>query len=183
MTWKRVEPKGLMKDNIVLESDIFQVTIIPESDSWRPSSRRQRARVYVDDEVIDSLSDAYVYRALRDAEKQLDNERRWSKRDLFPEVDRLYDALNREIARLKRTIALVIVTRLVNTQHIEPLSGKAKVRGTFSRKAGCSCGCSPGVILDDAYRTPYTPAYKLVYHISISLKEGVQNVGEVPRVD
>ena len=55
----------------------------------------------------------------------------------YPEIDRAWDKYNREVVKNKRA--------LVAKADLEMLRD-VKIR--FSRKAGCSCSCSPGFIAE-----------------------------------
>lgn len=95
----------------------------------RPASR---ARMSVfDNPDTDSQEEAIHTRA-----KELGAPHGWTKRGDFPEIDKMWDVMNRAIVDHKRTIA----NEAAEALGIEPSM-------SFSRKAGCSCGCSPGFIL------------------------------------
>lgn len=95
-----------------------------------------KTRVYVTDEVSNESDEKL--RELQ-AEEEVLGSRRWSTRGEFPDVDKLYDQLNRAIGRVKREVAVSAARKIAVDDTIT---------GRFSRKAGCSCPCSPGVILD-----------------------------------
>jgi len=59
-----------------------------------------------------------------------------------PEVDKLYDSLNRQVVKNKKAL----LAEAKEQAAVAELLGERKM--TFSRKAGCSCGCSAGFILD-----------------------------------
>lgn len=115
---------------------IVEVRKIDVKERYRYPDRK--TRVYVSDDVL--TGERWV--ELHDAEENL-GERRFATRGQFPDVDRLYDRLNREIMRQKRNVALYAV---------EQALGLEDVTGRFSRHAGCSCACSPGVVLDRQIR-------------------------------
>jgi hypothetical protein len=66
---------------------------------------------------------------------------KYTRRGEFPELDKAWDAHNRAIIKAERDVLMPL---LKGTQ----FEGKA----SFSRKAGCSCGCSPGFILENGRR-------------------------------
>ncbi|HEU4753643.1 MAG TPA: hypothetical protein VFU47_11090 [Armatimonadota bacterium] len=117
--------------SIVLYTDRYMVRALPRGARERASS----SRLYVADEVASAADERL--RELQKEESEL-GDRRFSTRGDFPDVDKLYDRLNRRIATVKREVALDAVRRL-------PRCGDVTAR--FSRYAGCSCPCSPGVVL------------------------------------
>ena len=117
---------------VVLTTDTYRLTCVPRSRRDRVA----KSRVYVAD-LLAEQSDEQL-RKLSAQEADL-GKLRWSQRGENADVDKLYDRLNRRIATVKRRMALDAVRKI---------SGYANVNGNFSRNAGCSCGCSPGVILD-----------------------------------
>lgn len=65
------------------------------------------------------------------------------------ENDRAYAKHNRLYAKLVKEAAIKYVTMLVEDRMIEfPYANVEDVKFAFSRTAGCSCPCSPGVKLD-----------------------------------
>lgn len=65
------------------------------------------------------------------------------------ENDKAYNAHNRLIAKLTKEAAIKYVTMLVEDGMIEfPYANLEDVKFKFSRTAGCSCPCSPGVTMD-----------------------------------
>jgi hypothetical protein len=64
----------------------------------------------------------------------------YTSRGDFPALDKAFDKMNREIVAAKREVFEAALKAL----GFEFAKGQVK----FSRKAGCSCGCSPGFILD-----------------------------------
>jgi hypothetical protein len=93
-------------------------------------------RVYVAEQL--ALTRDERLRDLYEQERNLGATRN-ATRGLYPTVDRLYNTLNRQHARVAVTIAVDELTR----QELIP----ADVTGKHSKYAGCSCPCSPGVIL------------------------------------
>lgn len=104
----------------------------------RHGERASRSRVYVSAQVANERDRRL--RELVDAEAAL-GDRRFADRGVHQDVDELYDKLNRRIAYVERVIAVEAARKL---------SGNDEITGKYSRWAGCSCGCSPGVVLDRA---------------------------------
>lgn len=110
----------------------------------RGRSRREADRVYYANTrvyVTDKLAEQdETLKQLTTQEENL-GEKRFSTRGEFPDVDKLYDRINRRIATVKREIAqqALLARGLINEN----------VRVRFSRHAGCSCSCSPGVVVHD----------------------------------
>jgi len=61
----------------------------------------------------------------------------YTLRGEYPELDKAFDKMNREIVAEKRKVLRAVLKAL----------GEEDVKDSFSRKAGCKCGCSPGFIL------------------------------------
>lgn len=59
------------------------------------------------------------------------------------ETDKMFDSLNRKLIGNMRAFTLDAVQKV---HYFKTLVEDNKIH--FSRKAGCSCGCSPGFILD-----------------------------------
>lgn len=116
--------------SVLLITKKYIVTARPRS--W--NERSARSRVYVSDLLSDQDEKLH---ALSEQEANLGDDR-WSHRGEKPKVDKLYDRLNRRVATVKRQLALEAVRQLV---------GYENINGSFSRYAGCSCKCSPGVVL------------------------------------
>lgn len=93
-------------------------------------------RVYVDSDVVGARDERYRELAAQEAAL---GEHRWCQRGEHPEVDRLYDRLNRRHATVAREVAVEAL--------IAANLGGADVKARFSRHAGCSCPCSPGVVV------------------------------------
>jgi len=117
---------------VALTTDAYRLTYVPRSTRDPVAS----SRVYVADSLAEQ-SDEQL-RELSAQEADL-GKLRWSQRGENADVDKLYDRLNRRIATVKRRMAL---------DAVREIPGYVNVEGDFSRYAGCSCGCSPGVILD-----------------------------------
>lgn len=114
--------------------------------SWGMTAHEYNAktRVYVSDAVAQARSPRLI--ELETEEMQL-GEKRFSTRGEDRDVDRIYDRLNREIGRVKREAAAFAVRRLIAGDFLRCYNPNVTFR--FSRHAGCSCPCSPGVIASD----------------------------------
>jgi len=66
----------------------------------------------------------------------LDHPTPYTRRGEFTEVDRAWDAHNREIVATKRAVLDRVLKQIVDDA--------SELEIKFSRKAGCACGCSPG---------------------------------------
>ncbi len=121
----------------VIEVGNFTVTFVRRT-LGRDGQREffKKTRIYTADYVSDRDEKVAELQA---AEAAL-GDRRFATRGVFPDVDKLYDRLNRNIARAKRDAAREVLVAL------RLLPGDAKLH--FSRYAGCSCPCSPGTIAD-----------------------------------
>ena len=112
--------------------------------------------VYVANEVAESVDPQLA--ALAEQERNLGDDRCLS-RDIDPEIDDLYDRLNKRIATIKTMIAVAVLPMLgaVLDSHSRLLD---KVE--FDAYAGCTgCKCSPGV------KAPYARRYGAWLQISI----------------
>lgn len=140
-----------MQERIETTVGAFKVTVLKRT--WaskpRPAEYHAATRVYVDANCLPVVSEKYSDLAFQ--EENL-GDRRWSEIGLFPEVDALYKRLNREHARAANQVAQVVLAL-----DIEGLSVPAAMKTRFSRRAGCSCPCSPGVILPNALRLGGAP--------------------------
>lgn len=84
----------------------------------------------------------------------------YTQRDAHPLMDKAWDAFNSVIVAAKKQV----LDEALDALKIEPAARSSK----FSRKAGCSCGCSPGFILEELH------GYDLwVDELKDSRKEGV----------
>lgn len=79
-----------------------------------------------------------------------------TKRGAFPAVDKAWDKHNREIVRRKSIVFREGLKAVLKEKHND-------VKFRFSRTAGCSCGCSPGFIVEgvDARITFYVQEPKV----------------------
>lgn len=124
----------MQRSRIILTTDEYVVKAVARSSGERSS----KSRAYVSG-VLAALHDARL-RELEEQEAAL-GDKRFSERGEFPDVDRLYDRLNRRVATVYREITLDALRRLEC----------GDITGNFSRRAGCSCPCSPGVVLSHGY--------------------------------
>jgi hypothetical protein len=124
----------MQHSRIILTTDEYVVKAVARSGDERSS----KSRAYVS-RVLAVLHDVRL-RELEEQEASL-GDRRFSERGEFPDVDKLYDRLNRRVATVYREIALDALRRLEC----------GDFTGNFSRYAGCSCPCSPGVVLSRGY--------------------------------
>lgn len=137
---------------IVFTVDDVRVRVVPRvyvaDDAY---TYRRNTRVYVSDELAER---DLTLAALANAERNL-GDRRFSGRGEDANVDALYDALNKRIADVKRNVVTSVIDRIKNqlygTQHTPD------VKARFSRKGGCSCGCSPAVVLNHVLTSYYRP--------------------------
>jgi hypothetical protein len=125
------------RDHIVVQDGDVEMSIRFGS----PYRRTPKTRVYIDGDLITRTDATYA-----DLEAQEENlgDRRWATKGQHPDVDTLYNRLNRRYATVSRTLATAALTRL---------GGKfaAAADGLkFSRNAGCTtCTCSPGNIASE----------------------------------
>lgn len=112
------------------------VTFRTRDPRSKPHEYWAKTRVYVDD----ALSDQDEKVARLAAEERALGDRRFATREVYPDVDKLYDKLNRAIGAAKKQAAH---DALIDAELAE--FGEFKLK--FSRTAGCSCHCSPGVVL------------------------------------
>lgn len=64
----------------------------------------------------------------------------YTQRGKFPKLDKAWDAYNRGVVAEQRKVLIAAIEAL----GVNPATLLLK----FSRKAGCSCGCSPGFVVD-----------------------------------
>jgi len=113
------------------KAEIGEFTVTVHTKVW--DEKATRTRLYVSGEQDVDFSAAYEADYADGGPKP---------RGERPEVDKLYDQLNRQVVRNKKAL----LAEAKQQEPIAELLGEAKM--TFSRKAGCSCGCSAGYILD-----------------------------------
>ncbi len=116
------------RNRIVLEADGIQV-IIDHHPRW---GKTTKARVYVSGEAEVDFSEAY---ARRDAQGAWD-------RGVDEETDKAFARLNRQVVKNKKAL---IEEALQTVEGLEELLTDGN-KLTFSRTAGCGCGCSPAFV-------------------------------------
>lgn len=79
------------------------------------------------------------------------------ERGVDPENDKAYDRYNRSLVRIQKA-------HLIAAMEAGLIPGDERMTARFSRKAGCSCSCSPGFILEDAWGL-------VDYHLTITTVE------------
>jgi hypothetical protein len=133
-----------MRETMKIQAEGFEFTLVPRDvDDRRAWSKT--TRVYVGDDCNFLAADAYKLVELEAAEAAL-GERQCSTKGEFPEVDTLYKRLNRMVGRVKVQAAKELVRILSAALELENVRMPHTTQ-KFSRYAGCSCPCSPGVIL------------------------------------
>lgn len=126
-------------ERIVLTGETYQLSI-----RFAEVGERDKAtRVYVNADVYIGNGTDLVLDALVEAEKNLGDKRSSSRGD-YPEVDGLYDAMNSRIRKAEVKAVKDILALFLPDLDTEG--------ARYSAKAGCSCPCSPGVVLKTAYR-------------------------------
>lgn len=96
--------------------------------TWREQGKKTRIYVsFPSDEEVEEAS-GIPHASLR-----------YTVRGEDPEIDKLFDRWNRWVVKLSRPAAL---------EAARWLAGGDEVRVNFSRHAGCSCPCSPGLVAD-----------------------------------
>lgn len=115
-------------NHVRLELDGMKIHLLRET----PGGRYRKPRVYTSGSAVDPDFDHPPYGSQRG--------------DGSPE-DKAWRRYNREEIRLQRALA----ARALEALKAHGLQTYGVIVGTvetkFSRKAGCSCGCSPGLIL------------------------------------
>ena len=133
-----------MKQTMKIQAEGFEFTLVPR-DPYDRRSWFKTTRVHVGDDCNFLAADAGKLVELEAAEAAL-GERRWSTKGKFPEVDTLYKRLNRMVGRVKSQASKELVRILSAALELEDVQMPHTTQ-KFSRYAGCSCTCSPGVIL------------------------------------
>lgn len=123
-----------------------------------------RTRVYVDDTVSNAQGDVLL-NALVGAEAEL-GPLRHSNRGYRRDVDDLYRALNRRIAKVKTRMAVTTADLLIDGGVLVVPLGGTRCDGRFSNLAGGQDGCSPGVIIDQRLTYRGAPVDLHVYKIT-----------------
>lgn len=90
------------------------------------------------------------------------------ERGVDPENDKAYDRFNRAVTRIWKS-------HLVAAMEAGLMPGGERVKPRFSKKAGCSCPCSPGFILDGTWGF-------VDYHVTVRTVEKVEKIETTQRV-
>lgn len=117
----------------------WTVTMVPRK--WERGYSREydrNARVYVS---VDGLEKVFPELAASLAALPAPLDRGEDKAN-----DQAYDRHNRLYAKLSKQVAMEAVVGLIETGKLDRVGQELKA--SFSRTAGCSCPCSPGVVLN-----------------------------------
>jgi hypothetical protein len=138
---------------ITAQDGPYQVTI--RTVAWDDKERKTRVYVYGEDDVDFTEANA--------AEKAaLDRDGHWPRRGDYPDTDKMFDRLNRQVVKNKKNLIAEV------GEHIEHVAGLLDGRKlNFSRKAGCSCPCSPGFITDTYLYTAVAGQRRRINSIAI----------------
>jgi hypothetical protein len=121
-----------MNDTISINGSDFNVRVARDTD-WKARNNKMRAYVWGPGDELDETN-------LERVAKQVGAPNIYTKRGDYPLLDKAWDAHNKMIVAAKRS-ALEVVLNAIKAD-----TDKLKIK--FSRKAGCSCGCSPGFIIE-----------------------------------
>ena len=129
------------KNRTILTADGFTVSIDhhPRFTYKRPT----KARIYVSGEESVDFTEAYAMQRENEAAYSAANPERpfYGKGD-FPEEDKLFAKLNRQVVKNQKAVF---------EEACQTVEGLAELflpenTLTFSRTAGCGCGCSPAFV-------------------------------------
>lgn len=115
------------------EGHEFRISVRRERE-WRERNKKPRAFVWGPGDDFDA--DA----AVGPAAERVAAPTIYTNRGTFPTVDKAWDAFNATIVAAKRAALFAGLREIVE--------GAEEVKAKYSRKAGCSCGCSPGFVLE-----------------------------------
>jgi len=90
------------------------------------------------------------------------------ERGVDPENDKAYDRFNRAQVRIWKA-------HLVAAMEEGLMPGGERVKPIFSRKAGCSCPCSPGFILNGTWGF-------VDYHVTVRTVKKIETTRPIPAV-
>jgi hypothetical protein len=141
-------PGGKFAD--VTLSDGIRLRIRFVDHSERKVGPKTKTVAYVTDELA-GARDATL-QALAAAERSLPATTRGEN----TEIDTFYDTLNRAISRTKVGLAREYTAKVFGT---DGSAETAVAKARFSRTAGCSCPCSPGVVLGAMVSFPGSEGY------------------------
>lgn len=115
------------------------VTLVPRKyESGYAREYDRNARVYVS---IDGLEKTFPELAASEKALPAPLDRGEDK-----ENDRAYDKHNRLVAKLVKQVGMEAVLGLIETKKLDRVGQELTFK--FSRTAGCSCPCSPGLVLN-----------------------------------
>ncbi len=122
-----------MSDPITIKSGIYEATVATRG-GWP-------AGVYFDNDAVAAGDPEYA--ALASQEAALED-RRWSHRGDYPDVDDLYDRMNGRFEEAATRIAGELAPAILDTVEGTGLDPNGL---RFDMYAGCECGrCTPGVV-------------------------------------
>lgn len=127
-----------MNNNNRIEFDVEGFTVsanLHPEYSWK---RPTKTRVYVGGEDEVDFTEAY---AMQRANAETHGDPFYGK-GTFPEEDKLFAALNRQVVKNQKAVIEELRMTSEELDNIIAPAGKL----TFSRTAGCSCGCSAGFV-------------------------------------
>lgn len=125
-------------NRIEIELDGLKVSAILHPETVWVRNRLTKTRVYVSGEASVDFTDAY---AMQRANAETHGSPFYGKGE-FPAEDKLFAALNRQVVKNQKAV----IEEVHETD--EGLSEAILAGGklTFSRTAGCACGCSPAFV-------------------------------------
>jgi hypothetical protein len=135
------------------ENGRFKVTI--RTRAWDEKAKKTRLYVYGEQEV--DFTGAY------EADRADGGPKPRGER---PEVDKMFDKLNRQVVRNQK--AAVLDTMAENEALAELLAG---YKMAVNRKAGCGCGCSPAFVLDGTLTAQTEKGRRAISAISIERRD------------
>lgn len=126
---------------ITIEVDGFTVqAILHPNFSWKRSTK---TRIYVGGEEQVDFSEAYAMQRENEAAyREANPTHPFYGKGAFPAEDKLFASLNRQV--VKNLKAVVEELRMTDERLEDILASGGKL--TFSRTAGCGCGCSSGFV-------------------------------------
>lgn len=112
--------------------DVTYEAELRRRNDWRARPRKTRAYVFGPG---DDRNPSKEFRFLAE---HIGAPSVYTRRGEWPALDKAFDVMNREIVAAKREVLDAVLEKMD--------LGVEKIQ--FSKKAGCSCGCSPGFIID-----------------------------------
>jgi hypothetical protein len=132
-------------NHIVVVIGDHRIEMVPRKLTAPDAEFNARTRVYIDTSVATARSAQMA--ELIERSDNLPCDQQIAMTGDFPEVDKLQRKVRRETARIKREIAEEIVGQLIAQSILRPTA--ETLMFAFSQTAGCSCSCSPGVIVNN----------------------------------